>query len=292
MAPEANVTVQFGVFLTPTAADPERVVDLAVAAEGAGIDLVTVQDHPYQPAFLDAWTLLSFIAGRTERVQISGNVLNLPLRHPAMLARSAASLDLLTGGRVTMGLGAGFFWDGVAAMGGPHRTPGEGVDALSEAITVIRALWSREPGGVHLDGPHYPISGAKRGPHPAHDIPIWLGALKPRMLRLIGRQADGWWASIGMLADETELASSGTIIDEAARAAGRDPAAIRRVLNIGRADAEAERLVHLAGAYGVSTFVLAGDDPRGIERFGAQVAPIVRAELERQQLRRATGTGV
>jgi alkanesulfonate monooxygenase SsuD/methylene tetrahydromethanopterin reductase-like flavin-dependent oxidoreductase (luciferase family) len=274
------MTVQFGVFLTPTAADPARVVDLAVTAERAGIDLVTVQDHPYQPAFLDAWTLLSVIAGRTERVTLSGNVLNLPLRHPAMLARSAASLDLLTSGRVTMGLGAGFFWDGIAAMGGPRRTPGEGVDALSEAITVMRALWSTEPGGVVLDGPHYPITGAKRGPAPAHDIPIWVGALKPRMLRLIGRQADGWWASLGMLAGEHELSSSGAIIDEAARAAGRDPSAICRVLNVGPADAHPERLVHLARTYGVSTFVLAGDDPRAIERFGSEVAPTVRAELE------------
>lgn len=274
------MTVQFGVFLTPSAADPARVVELAVTAERAGIDLVTVQDHPYQPAFLDAWTLLSVIAGRTERVTLSGNVLNLPLRHPAMLARSAASLDLLTGGRVTMGLGAGFFWDGIAAMGGPRRTPGEGVDALSEAITVMRELWSTERGGVFLDGPHYPITGAKRGPAPAHAIPIWVGALKPRMLRLIGRQADGWWASLGMLAGEHELASSGAIIDEAARAAGRDPAAINRVLNIGPADAHPERLVHLARTYGVSTFVLAGDDPHAIERFGSEVAPTVRAELD------------
>ncbi len=274
------MTVQFGVFLTPSAADPARVVELAVTAERAGIDLVTVQDHPYQPAFLDAWTLLSVIAGRTERVTLSGNVLNLPLRHPAMLARSAASLDLLTGGRVTMGLGAGFFWDGIAAMGGPRRTPGEGVDALSEAITVMRELWSTERGGIFLDGPHYPITGAKRGPAPAHAIPIWVGALKPRMLRLIGRQADGWWASLTMLADETELAASGAIIDAAAREAGRDPAAICRVLNVGGADAHPERLVHLARTYGVSTFVLAGDDPHAIERFGSEVAPTVRAELD------------
>lgn len=273
------MSVQFGVFLTPTAADPARVIELAVTAERAGIDLVTVQDHPYQPAFLDAWTLLSVVAGRTERVQLSGNVLNLPLRHPALLARSAASLDLLTGGRVTMGLGAGFFWDGIAAMGGPRRTPGEGVDALSEAITVMRALWSTEPGGVFLDGQHYPIAGAKRGPAPAHEIPIWVGALKPRMLRLIGRQADGWWASLNMLPDETELAASGAIIDEAALAAGRDPAAISRVLNVGGADARPDRLVHLARTYRVSTFVLAGDDPRAIEHFGSEVAPAVRAEL-------------
>lgn len=274
------MSLQFGVFLTPTAADPDRVLHLAVRAETAGLDLVTVQDHPYQPAFLDAWTLLSFIAGRTERVTLSGNVLNLPLRHPAMLARSAASLDRLSGGRVALGLGAGFFWDAVAAMGGPRRTPGEGVDALAEAITVIRELWDDEQrGGVFLDGPHYPITGAKRGPAPAHPIPIWVGALKPRMLRLVGRQADGWWASLAMLSGDAELAASTAAIDQAARDAGRDPSAIRRLLNIGGADARPDRITELAQRYGVTGFVLVSDDAAQIEHFGSEVAPAVRAAL-------------
>src|SRR5690606_31569107 len=133
----------------------------------------------------------SYIASRTERVHLVPNVLNLPLRPPAVLARAAASLDLLSGGRLALGLGAGAFWDGIAAMGGPRRSPGEAVAALEEAIAIIRALWDTETrGGVRFEGAHYRVSGAKRGPAPAHDIGIWVGAYKPRMLRLTGRLGD------------------------------------------------------------------------------------------------------
>ncbi|HEY3004861.1 MAG TPA: LLM class flavin-dependent oxidoreductase [Kribbellaceae bacterium] len=187
--------VLFGTFLTPRAADPDGVVALARLTEDAGLDLVTVQDHPYQPRFLDAWTLLSVIAARTRRVRVAPNVANLPLRPPAVLARSAASLDLLSGGRVELGLGAGAFWEAIAANGGPHRSPGESVEALAEAIEVIRALWTTEGGGARTDGTHYRLSGAKRGPAPAHDIGIWIGAARPQMLRLIGRLGDGWLVS-------------------------------------------------------------------------------------------------
>src|ERR671933_273846 len=97
----------FGTFITPQNRRPQDVVALAQLTEQAGLDLVTFQDHPYQPAFLDAWTLLTWVAAQTERVKLSGNVLNLPLRPPAVLARAPASLDLLPGGRVELGLGAG-----------------------------------------------------------------------------------------------------------------------------------------------------------------------------------------
>jgi alkanesulfonate monooxygenase SsuD/methylene tetrahydromethanopterin reductase-like flavin-dependent oxidoreductase (luciferase family) len=90
----------FGTFITPQNRRPEDVVALAQLSERVGLDLVTFQDHPYQPGFLDTWTLLSWVAAQTETITVSGNVLNLPLRPPAVLARAAASLDLLSGGRV------------------------------------------------------------------------------------------------------------------------------------------------------------------------------------------------
>src|SRR5664279_5417178 len=134
--PDYGHDLVFGCFLPPVAAAATEVLALAVEAEERGLDLVTVQDHPYQPAFLDAWTLLAVIAARTTRVSVMPNVANLPLRPPAVLARSAASLDLLSGGRVELGLGAGAFWDAIEAMGGPRRTPGESVVALEEAVTI------------------------------------------------------------------------------------------------------------------------------------------------------------
>src|SRR5688500_15482782 len=180
--------LRFGSFLTPTNSDPTQPVGLAVLSEQVGLDLVTFQDHPYQPGFLDTWTLLSFVAAWTRTVQLAANVTNLPLRPPAVLARSVASLDLLSAGRVQLGLGAGAFWDAIEAMGGRRLTPGEGVEALEEAIDVVRQVWDADArGGVRVEGRHHRVVGAKRGPAPAHDVEIWLGAYKPRMLRLTGR---------------------------------------------------------------------------------------------------------
>ncbi|HET6753817.1 MAG TPA: LLM class flavin-dependent oxidoreductase, partial [Jiangellaceae bacterium] len=173
----------FGTFITPAAQRPQHAVELAVVADRAGLDLVTFQDHPYQPGFLDTWTLLTYVAACTSRVRLSHNVLNLPLRPPVMLARAAASVDLLSGGRFELGIGAGRTWDAIEAMGGPRRTPGEAVKALEEAITIVREVWAADkPGGVFFDGKHYRAWGAPRGPAPAHDVGIWVGAGMPRML--------------------------------------------------------------------------------------------------------------
>src|SRR5690606_6246686 len=220
--------LEFGVFITPTNQPPEQPVLLAQLAERVGFDLATFQDHPYQPAFHDTWTLLTWVAASTERIRIAPNVLNVPLRQPAVVARSAASLDLLSSGRLELGLGAGGFWDAIEAMGGTRLTPGESVDALSEGIDVIRAVWdtsTRER--LVLDGEHHRLAGAKRGPAPAHDIGIWVGAYKPRMLRLVGRKADGWLPSLAYLGSLQALADGNAVIDEAAAEAGRDPRAIR-----------------------------------------------------------------
>src|ERR687894_536006 len=133
--------LEFGTFITPLNERPEEVVALAQLTEHAGLDLVTFQDHPYQPRFLDTWTLLTWVAARTERVRLSANVLNLPLRPPAVVARAAASLDLLSGGRFELGLGSGAFWDAIEAMGGRRLAPRGTREALSEAVDVIREIW-------------------------------------------------------------------------------------------------------------------------------------------------------
>ena len=192
--------LQFGVFITPNAQDAGTVVELAVLADRVGLDLVTFQDHPYQARFLDTSTLLPFVAAATKRVRLAPNVLNLPLRRPAVVARAVASLDILSGGRAELGIGAGAFWDGIEAMGGRRLRPGESVDALEEAIDVIRMIWNTgEQGGVTFTGNHYRLDGAARGPAPPHDIGIWVGAYKPRMLSLTGRKADGWLPSVPYL---------------------------------------------------------------------------------------------
>ncbi|RIX27898.1 LLM class flavin-dependent oxidoreductase [Amnibacterium setariae] len=282
--------LRFGSFITPSATAPQRVVDLAVRSEEVGLDLVTFQDHPYQPAFLDTWTLLSWVAARTERIHLSGNVLNVPLRIPSVLASSAASLDLLSAGRVELGLGAGGFWDAIAAMGLPRLTAGESVTALSEAIDVIRGRWDTADRSVlRAGGDLHRVDGAKRGPAPAHAIPIWVGARGPRMLRLIGTKGDGWLPSLPWL-QPGDLARGHAIIDGAASAAGRDPREVVRLLNIG-ADTGVDELVALALEDGISTFILPADDAATLERFAAEVAPAVREQVGAARAERGTTTG-
>jgi hypothetical protein len=294
----------FGSFIIPSAERPERVVALTQLSEQAGLDLATFQDHPYQAGFLDTWTLLSYVAAATTRIRLSANVLNLPLRPPAVVARSAASLDLLSGGRVELGIGAGAFWDAIEANGGSRRSPAESVDALEEAIRIIRELWAAErPGSARVGGVHYQVAGAKRGPAPAHDIGIWVGGLRPRMLRLIGRAADGWLPSLhGLKGGLAELTADNTIIDEAAAAAGRDPGAVRRLVNIRGDFIEAgsaqwiEQLAALALEHGVSGFILMNEDPSAIHRFGEEIAPAVRELVAAERAApgtaaKPTGTG-
>jgi alkanesulfonate monooxygenase SsuD/methylene tetrahydromethanopterin reductase-like flavin-dependent oxidoreductase (luciferase family) len=265
--------VRFGVFITPVA-QPEHSLAVAVLADDLGFDLIGLQDHPYQSRFLDAWTLLTAMAMRTRRIQVFPDVANVPLRPPAILAKAAASLDLLTGGRVELGLGAGGSFDAIKAIGGPMRTRGESVDALEEAIQVIRLMWSGGR-GVRFDGKYYQLAGVHTGPAPAHPIGIWLGAYKPRMLSLVGRSADGWVPSLGY-AQPADLLEGNKRIDEAAVAAGRDPTAIRRVLNAG-ADVPVELFTSLTVEYGMDTYVIGGlEEPDALSWFASDVIPAVR----------------
>jgi alkanesulfonate monooxygenase SsuD/methylene tetrahydromethanopterin reductase-like flavin-dependent oxidoreductase (luciferase family) len=269
------VSVRIGVFVVPD----HTAVDVALAADAAGLDLIGVQDHPYQRRFLDTWTLLSYLAARTENIALVPDVASLPLRPPAVLAKAAASLDRLSNGRVELGLGAGAFWDPIEAMGGKRRTPGESVDALEEAIKVIRAWWAGEG---RVDGEHYRLSGAKPGPPPAHDIGIWVGAYKPRMLDLTGRLGDGWLPSMGYL-DLDDAAKSHRAIDEAAKRANRDPTDIRRVLNAnvgGAPDTWADQLAPLATEHRFDTLIVSvakdADPVDFARRLGEDIAPQLR----------------
>ena len=271
---ERRRPLEFAASITPDAGDPALLLRLTAAAEDAGLDLLGIQDHPYQRRFVDTWTLLSYLAARTSRIRLFPNVANVPLRPPAVLAKAAASLDIHSGGRVELGLGAGAFWDGIAAMGGERRTPGEAVDALEEAIQVIRLVWSEER-SVSFEGRFHTLNGLHPGPPPAHPIGIWLGALKPRMLALTGRLADGWSVSLGY-AGLDALPAMQRRIDEAAIAAGRSPAEIRRLLNV-PGDVEADDLARFV-ELGFDTFDAwpREDEEAQIRRFGEETAPRVR----------------
>src|SRR3954468_14516335 len=222
--------VEVGISIVPWADSLDRTRELVRVADEGGVPLVGIQDHPYQHHFLDTWSLIPALLTETKRISFFTDVANLPLRPPAVMAKAAASLDVLSGGRFELGLGAGGFPDVIANFGGPRRTPGESVEALEEAIDVIRLRWSSER-SVSFDGKYYRLDDARPGPQPAHPIGIWVGAFKPRMLRLVGRKADGWLPSLGVLSHD-ELRAGNQRIDAAAQEAGRGARSIRGIINV------------------------------------------------------------
>ena len=288
--------LRFGISVAPYAAAHADIVDVVRVAEERGLDLVGIQDHPYQRRFLDTYALLADLMARTERLRFFPDVTSLPMRHPAMIAKAAASLDVMSGGRFELGLGAGNFWDAVAGMGGPRRTNSVAFDALEEAIVIIRAALDAER-VVRGEGPHYPVPGYPAGPPPAHRVGIWLGVYRPRGLALVGRAADGWIPSLGRTTP-AELGRSSRTIDEAARAAGRDPDHISRILNLGGVITDGERgddelagpvehwvetLARWTDEIGIDSFVFWA--PEGsvqqVRRFADEVAPAVRERIGR-----------
>lgn len=227
--PDYRRPLEFGISLAPNASELGTIVGSAQAADDS-LDLMGIQDHPYQRRFLDTSVLITRLAAATSRLRLFHDVACLPLRPPATLANEAASIDIVSEGRFELGLGAGAFWDAIEGMGGPRRSPAEALEALEEAVSVIRMLWSGER-GIRFDGEHYTVKGIHSGPLPVHDIEIWFGVYGPRACRLLGRVADGWIPSLGRSPVE-ELATRHEIIDGAAEAEGRDPATIRRMLNV------------------------------------------------------------
>jgi alkanesulfonate monooxygenase SsuD/methylene tetrahydromethanopterin reductase-like flavin-dependent oxidoreductase (luciferase family) len=287
----------FGISVVPVAAAHRDIVEQVLAAERGGLDLVGIQDHPYQRRFLDTFALIADLLARTSRIRIFPDVANLPLRGPTMIAKATASLDVMSGGRFELGLGAGAFWDAVVGMGGARRTGREAADALEEAIPIIRGALDVGPErrAVSAPGPHYPVPGYPPGPPPAHRVEIWIGAYQPRGMRLIGRLADGWVPSMGRVGLGA-LRESSKRIDEAALAAGRQPAEIRRVYNIGGLITDGpggegvlvgpvgqwvETLIEWASDPGIDAFIFwpTVDELAQVETFAAEVAPAVREAL-------------
>ena len=288
--PTADRRLRFGYFLVPTAASP--LIDTAQRVERLGLDYVAVQDHPYQRRFADTWSLMAMIAASTTTLSIFPDVANLPLRPPAVMAKAAATIDLLSGGRFELGLGAGGFWDAIEAYGGPRRCPREALGALEEAITVIRKIWSGER-NLRFEGTHYRLTGAQSGPVPGHPIGIWLGVYGPKALELTGRAADGWVPSYR--GDIDHIAEMTRRLNDAASAAGRPPEDIRRILNVsgtitggpsegmfnGPVAQWVDDLAEVTVTYGFDTFIFWGEGDHQLDRYAQEVVPAVHERLGR-----------
>jgi len=291
----------FGVSVTP-ARDVARVRELAVTADVGGLDLIGVQDHPYAAPMLDAFALIGHLLDHTERIRLFPDVANLPLRPPAMLARTAAALNLISGGRFELGIGAGGYWDAITTMGVPRRTTGEALRALEEAITIVRELW-RPDHTVRFDGDHYRVSGTHGADPGSAPIQVWIGAQGPRGLELTGRVADGWAAPIPSYLPYERWKPANDLIDRTAGEHGRAPGAILRMAQVpgligaglgataglrtgtaplrAGADVWVAELTRLGTEQPFDAFVFwpQEETPDQIRRFAEDVAPRVKANL-------------
>jgi len=256
--------LQFGVFITPSSTQLDNSYALAELADQA-LEFIGVQDHPYQPRFLDAWAFMSMLLLRTKKVRVVPDVANVPLHNPAVMAKMAASLDVLSGGRMELALGAGAFWDPIAAMGGPRRSPQEAAEALRDAVEVTRLMWSGQR-AVRYDGDFYRLKGLHPGPQPAHDMQIWLGVGGPKLLRYLGGHADGWLPS-----KPSTIVRAYNVFGEISEDSADAPFS-------GTVDQWTQSLTSLAVDTGMDTFIFAapGDDIAQTRRFAEEVVPAVR----------------
>jgi alkanesulfonate monooxygenase SsuD/methylene tetrahydromethanopterin reductase-like flavin-dependent oxidoreductase (luciferase family) len=281
----------FGLNVDPNAGGLAIAARIAAIADTSGLEYAGIQDFPHISGFVDALTQITWLAARTSSVHFFPNVAVLPLRPPAMLAKQAATVDVLSGGRFELGLGAGAFGDAIAGMGGPRRSAGHARQALSEAIDIIRGAWAGQP--LRFQGDHYQVPDARPGPRPAHEIGIWLGVTGPRAVRLVGAKADGWSVISSYLPPE-HLRPLNDIITASAEEAGRDPERIVRVYNLmglitpagrdmfnGPAGRWVDTLATLYTDYQMNTFIYwpSGDRERQSRIFAEDVVPAAREAL-------------
>ncbi|WP_280390649.1 LLM class flavin-dependent oxidoreductase [Nocardia brasiliensis] len=292
------MSLRFGIQWAPTATELPRLRALAKVADREGLDLLGIQDHPYSGGLADTFAVIATVLAETERLRVFPDVASLPLRGPAMLGKQAATLELLSGGRFELALGAGAFWPAIRAMGGPTRSNPEALQALEEATAVIRAMW--QPGTkAKVDGTHYTVHGVQSGPAPAHPVGIWFGSVGPKANALTGRIADGWAAPIPHYLPYEKWQATQDIISAAAVDAGRAPTDVTRMAQLVgtitdapgpvtlrgeeriRTDAAgwARILADLATGTGFDTFVYwpESEDETQLRRWIGDVVPAVRA---------------
>jgi alkanesulfonate monooxygenase SsuD/methylene tetrahydromethanopterin reductase-like flavin-dependent oxidoreductase (luciferase family) len=220
----------FGCNVTISAASGADPVGDARRAEHAGFDFVSLNDHPGAAGPVgEAWTLLSWIAAKTDIVTVAPRVLAVPLRLPAVVAKACETLDRLSGGRVILGLGSGGAPEELERFGARSASAAERTLALEEALRITRGLWAGEP--TSFAGKVFRVDNLQLDPKPGRNIPVWLGTYGRRGLFLAGAFADGWWPSLGYL-PERDLPPMRARVLQAAVDAGRNEHDIRCVLNL------------------------------------------------------------
>jgi probable F420-dependent oxidoreductase len=230
----------------------DRLAATARRAEELGFDSVWISDHFFLTlgryggpddiyGSAEPLTALAGLAAVTERVRLGTLVLGAGFRHPALLAKAAVTIDLLSGGRLDLGLGAGWYEDEYGAFGYRFGSAGERFEILEETVEVLGLLFGeKEP--VTWEGRHFRLEEAYCRPRPVQEPrpPLWLGGKGgPRLLRLVARRADGW-NTVWVWTPEA-YAERARALDEACRREGRDPATVARSLGLYTLVGEDER---------------------------------------------------
>jgi len=291
--------VKIGVIVPAAASDSEgarpswrAIASFARSAEAHGLDSVWMYDHFFhKPASgpidgqLEAWTVVSALAAATERVEIGTLVLCSSFRHPSIVAKMAATTDEVSGGRLILGLGAGWHDAEYDAFGYPkdHR-----VDRFEEALRIVVPLVRGET--VTFDGTYFTARDAVLEPSPSRRIPVLVAAFGPRMLRLTARHADAWNTAWFGAPDE-RLRGRLEALDAALAAEGRDPATLERTVGIEIRDPSLAPPAEEDGddgAFGGSVDelaeALAAYDELGIAHLIVILQPMTEASLERLAL--------
>jgi alkanesulfonate monooxygenase SsuD/methylene tetrahydromethanopterin reductase-like flavin-dependent oxidoreductase (luciferase family) len=241
--------ILFGANVPQMKSDYDTMKRTVLECEKHGFDFVWIADHlqdvsPSNPYF-EGWTTLSALAAETNRIRLSTVLMNNLLRNPSLLAKMGATLDVISGGRLNFGIGAGWYSEECTSYGIPFPRPLERIQRLEEAIEIIKELWTRDD--VSFSGKYYTLKDAVLNPKPVQKPhpPIWTGIMhgRRRMLRVIARHADAWTISSLYLPTPKEHQQMKEALDDCCRQVGRDPNQIQQALGIGCVIAEDENRV-------------------------------------------------
>lgn len=264
---------KFGVHTGLQQTSPAELQSLWRRIEALGFDWISVWDHFYGATMrrddvdcLEAVTMHTALAMTTERVEVGCLVYSIGFRHPAVIAKAVTAIDLLSGGRAAVGLGAGWAQVEYDAYGIEFPAAGVRLDQLDEGAAVLRGLLHDER--VTFAGRHFHVDDAGNEPRPLQTkLPIWIGGGgERRTLLTAARYADGW--NIPFIAPAT-FAHKRAVLHRHCDAVGRDPAEIRCAVNVGIAWSE-ESLVHQFGRLAelVRPGVLTGSPQQVVDRIG------------------------
>jgi F420-dependent oxidoreductase-like protein len=262
----------------------QSLLERVLFAEETGFDGAWVFDH-FKPLYgdptgpcLEGWTLLAALGAATSSIRLGALVTGATYRHPSILATQAVTIDHITGGRLELGMGAAWFQQEHTELGVEFPPTGDRVDRFEDAVQIAKLLMTEDQ--VSFQGHHFKLERASYNPKPLQrpHPPLWIGASgEKRMLPIVGRHADVWHS----FGNPSTLRRKGTIVEEHAIKAGRDPAGIVRSTALSLSEdwvsvrATAEQLREAGVTYVIASWPAEGQGR--VEEFVSGVMPALRA---------------